>query len=111
MAKTKRRKPAKGPSLVALQKRVSVLERDLDSVKQNVGSLADAVAGLQSTVKQVDDRSQRGERLMNEMQLEQRRAGRMIDAIARKWDIAVEPPTAPSADPGDAPPPDADEPE
>ena len=76
-----------------------------------MGTLAEEVAGLNTVVKQVDARTLRGERLMTEMQGEQRRASRMIDAIARKWDIAVEPPVPAPADPGDAPPPDADEPE
>lgn len=112
MAKKKQqRKTGSTPSLSALQKRVSMLERDLHCVKEDVGSLADEVVGLKAAVKQVDARSGRAEKMLNEMQLEQCRSSRMIDRIAEHFALKVEPPVVPSADPGDEAPPDADEPE
>lgn len=99
------------PGFAALQRRVATLETDFHSLRTDMGSLSDEVAGLKTVVSKVDSRTLRGEKMMMEMQGEQRRASKMIDRIAEHWKIELEPPVPPSADPGDEPPPDADEPE
>ena len=45
-------------------------------------SLREDVSALRTTVKRVDERSQRGEKLMLEMQGEQRKMSNVLDRIA-----------------------------
>jgi len=47
-----------------------------------MNNLSEDVSALSTTVKRVDERSQRGEKLMLEMQGEQRKQSRTIDRIA-----------------------------
>lgn len=85
----------------------------MQTVKGDMGALSDEMFALKTVVTQVDKRTLRGEKLMLEMQGEQLRAGRTIDRIAQRLELAPEPPRQPvvDADPGDEPPPEATNPE
>ncbi len=112
--KTSKRRSAaqKSPSLSALATRVQALENDFSAMRGDMTSLSDDVAGLKKVVKQVDERTLRGEKLMLDMQGEQRRTAKMIDRIAQHFSLTVEPPVPHSATPTeDEAPPDADDPE
>lgn len=109
----KRRSAArKSPSLDALASRVKALENDFSAMRGDMTNLSDDVAGLKKVVKQVDERTLRGEKLALEMQGEQRRTAKMIDRIAAHWNLTVEPPVPPATEPAeDEDPADADDPE
>lgn len=52
-----------------------------------MGALSEEMAALRFTVKQVDERTLRGERVMLEMQGEQRKMSGTIDRIAQALNV------------------------
>lgn len=68
--------------LTALQGRVESLERDSQDMRTDMGKLSEELGALRVTVKQVDERTLRGEKLMMDMQLEQRKQSKVLDRIA-----------------------------
>lgn len=71
---------AEEDTLVALSQRLQQVEGDVRVLKQDHAILRDHI-------RQIDERTLRGERLMMEMQMEQRHMARTLDAIAQKLDI------------------------
>ena len=84
----KKPKPALG--LVKLRARVEALETDFNVLKADMDNLSDELGSLRTTVKQVDDRTLRGEKLMLEMQGEQLKISRTIDRIALHLNVTPE---------------------
>ena len=52
------------------------------------------LSALRTFMKHVDDRTLRGEKLMNAIQMDQRHTSRVVDAIAEKLQVTM-PPTVP----------------
>jgi hypothetical protein len=82
------------------------LELDMHSMRTKMDDLGDDLLALRTTVKQVDERTLRGEAVMLSMQLSQRRVERVLDAVAEKLQVStatvdrreVEPPDPPDED-------------
>lgn len=83
--KTQRR--ARCVPLDGLESRVSTLERDVSMLKNSMSALSEEMSALKFAVKQVDERTLRGERLMLDMQGEQHRMSRTIDRIAQTLNV------------------------
>lgn len=81
MATKRRTVPAK-QSLVGLEQRVTVLEHDVHALRTGMTRLTEEMTMLKVAVKQVDERTIRGERLMLEMQGEQSKMVKALDRIA-----------------------------
>jgi len=79
--KTKSSRTAKAKSSTLLQ-RVTALEKDFASLRSNMTNLSEEVSTLSATIKHVDERTQRGEKLLMDMQISQRRTSRVVDRIA-----------------------------
>ncbi len=77
-----RRTTAKKPSLKELENRLSQVERDSLAMRSEMSTLKEDVAALRTTVKQVDERTIRGEKLMLEMQGEQRKTFKLLETVA-----------------------------
>jgi hypothetical protein len=70
---------------------------DFTAMRGDMSNLSEEVAALRFTVKQVDERSQRGEKLMLDMQGEQRKMSRVVDRIAAVLKVPDEEEDAPPA--------------
>lgn len=70
-----------------LESRVSTLERDVNMLKNSMSALSEEMTALRFTVKQMDERTLRGERLMMDIQGEQHRMSRTIDRIANTLNV------------------------
>lgn len=73
--------------LDGLASRVSTLERDVHALKASMGALNEEMSALRFTVKQMDERTIRGERVMLDVQGEQRRMSKTIDRIAATLNV------------------------
>lgn len=85
------------PSVSALQLRVVALEKDFTNIRGDMHHLSEEVTALRVTVRHVDERSLRGEKLMLEMQGEQRKMSKLLNKIADALKV-------PTADPDDSAP-------
>lgn len=81
MATKRRTVPAK-QALDGLEHRVTVLEHDVHALRTGMSRLTEEVTLLKVAVKQVDERTTRGERLLLEMQGEQLKMSKTLDRIA-----------------------------
>ena len=70
---TKRKKTGAASKLAHLEGRVTDLEHDVHMLRNGVTHLTTEMTLLKAAVKQVDERTLRGENLLMEMQGEQRR--------------------------------------
>lgn len=70
-------------TLSALRARVFSLEQSYFEMRADVTSLRGDLSEVQHTVQQMNERSQRGEKLMLEMQGDQRRMSKVLDSIAQ----------------------------
>lgn len=100
------KKPSRRPSpkrkrtsAATLAFRVGQLESDMVEMKSKMGALGEDLSALKTTIRQVDERSVRGEKVMMSMQgevhkmaKEQHRASQVLDLVAQKLAI---PPIAP----------------
>ena len=68
--------------LKILEGRVLALEHDTQEMRDNMERLSEDVQLLHATIKQMDERTIRGERLMMEMQGEQRQQSKVLSEIA-----------------------------
>ena len=66
-----------------LVKRVTQLEKDMLDVRGRMGRLGEDLSALRISVKQLDERTLRGERLMMDMQLDQRLMAKEQTHMAR----------------------------
>lgn len=89
-----KKKPGKKkPSpLRDLQKRVSVLEQDFHTMKQDVGHLSEELSIVRLSMKHVDERTKRNEVVLLSMQGEQLKMSRTLDRMAQAQGITPEPP-------------------
>lgn len=71
-----------------LQKRVHSLEVDVRTMNDRMDTLSHELVALKVVVKQVDERTIRGEHLMLEMQGEQRKISKTLDRIAAHLHVA-----------------------
>lgn len=74
--------PAAIRKLSTLEGRVTALEHDVHALRNGMTHLTEEVVLLKAAVKQVDERTLRGERLLMEMQGEQLRMAKTLDRIA-----------------------------
>ena len=74
-------------ALAALSKRVQQVEGDVSSLRSEVTAFKEDMTVLRTQIRQIDERTLRGERLMMEMQIEQRHMARVLDAVAAKLEI------------------------
>lgn len=80
-------------ALAHLDKRVTILELGMAGIGASVKRLDDEVSILKQVVKGIDERTIRGEKLMMEMQGDQRKMMRLLEGIAasvHRTDKAVE---------------------
>ncbi len=68
--------------LKILEDRVLALEHDTQEMRDNMERLSEDVQLLHATIKQMDERTIRGERLMMEMQGEQRQQSKVLAEIS-----------------------------
>lgn len=85
---------------LGLEARVKKLEEDMHEMRAKMTDFGDDLAALRTTVKHVDERTLRGERVMLSMQVEQHRMSKNIDLIAEKLQVQ---PVAPVLQPADPP--------
>lgn len=78
-----------------LQKKVADLEKGFSTLRSDMTLFSSELAGLKAAVKQVDERSLRGEKLMSWIQVDQIRSSKTIDKIAAKLELELEPATPP----------------
>lgn len=81
---TIKRKKASTPRVSRFEERLTKLEREIIQMKTDFGSVVKDLSTLQETVDEMDERAVRGERIMLEMQGEQRATGKTIDRIAER---------------------------
>jgi len=93
------KKAKANPALAKLRQRVEALETDFHALRTDMGNLSDELGSLRMTVKQVDDRTLRGEKLMLEMQGEQLKISRTLDRIALHLHVAPESPVTSKQEP------------
>lgn len=91
MAKPKKKLPARSSAITLLQRRVATLEDDFREMRSGMNKLSEEMAELRTSLRHVDERTVRGEKLMLEMQGEQRRMSRAVDRIAEALHVPTEP--------------------
>ena len=79
-------------ALSALQERVATLEHGHREMRAAVGQLSEELGALRVSVRHVDERTIRGERLAHEMQKEQRAMMRLVTDIAEALEVVPTPP-------------------
>lgn len=90
MAKPKKKLPARSSAITLLQRRVATLEDDFREMRTGMSKLSEELGELRATVRHVDERTMRGEKLMLEMQVEQRRMARSVERIVEALHIPAE---------------------
>jgi SMC interacting uncharacterized protein involved in chromosome segregation len=95
------RSRAKEDALVLLQSRVEQVEGDVRALKYEVDTVRQDLTALTISMRQIDERTIRGEKLLMEMQGEQRRTNRLLEGIAAKLEVppTFAPTPVPFADP------------
>jgi septal ring factor EnvC (AmiA/AmiB activator) len=89
MAK-KKTPPVRPSAITQLQRRVATLEDDFREMRHGMSKLSEELGELRATVRHVDERTMRGEKLMLEMQVEQRRMARSVERIVDALHIPAE---------------------
>lgn len=74
-------------ALAALSKRVQQVEVDVSALKSQMDIFREDMTSLRTHLRQIDERTVRGERLLMEMQIEQRRASRVLEAVADRLGV------------------------
>lgn len=83
----------------ALSKRVQQVEEDVSVLKTQMDAFREDIVALRTHLRQIDERTFRGERLMMELQIEQRRASRLLEAVAEKLNVPPIPTPTPTPAP------------
>lgn len=67
--------------LAKLERRVDALEEGMSELRSTDAGLAGQITAMQHTIKQVDERTLRGEKLMMEMQHTQLKTNRLLEQL------------------------------
>lgn len=78
--------------LDGLELRVTTLERDVSVLKNSMSALSEEMSALRFAVRQMDERTLRGERVLLEMQGEQSKMRRVVERIADALNVKQDKP-------------------
>jgi hypothetical protein len=82
----------KSSAATALERRVERLELDMHDVRSKMKDFGEDLSALRVSVKHIDERGLKGERVLMSVQQENRHTARLVEAIAEKLQVTVAPP-------------------
>jgi hypothetical protein len=92
--------PKKKPSAAnSLERRVQRLEMDMHDMRAKMNDFGEDLSALRVSVRHVDERTLRNEKVMLEVQGEMRQGFRLVAALADKFQVVAPPPHPKLAEP------------